>query len=224
MVRLTADFWALDIRVELSWLGTYRTVLERHLTQLPDNPPDDLRADIESADEEIRQPVLQEWWILSEEAAPRLARGSYVVALYAAYQAGVIELADKVRTRVGAELALDDISGRTFDERARKYFDKVLRIPLCPDSGLWSTIIELSFVRHAFAHGNGRVVALKDNGKRIFAAMQQRGDAREAWGTILIEAQYTQRAYEAVNTMMRDLIKRTKTPRLPAGSSSTADE
>ena len=194
-------------------------VLERHLTALPDNPSAEVSAALNDSDEDVRQPIRQEWGILSEEAAPRLARGSYVVALYAAYESGITELAASLQRRVGEGLALQDIRGGTFIDRARKYFDIVLQIPLCPDEAQWSTIVELALVRHASAHANGRVIGLSSKGKRILNAMQQRGDAREYWGSIAIEAPYLRRALQAVDTCMRDLIERTRAPRLGPGSS-----
>jgi hypothetical protein len=218
MARITVDFWALDIRLELSWLRSYLDVLERHLSELPGNPPESIRADLQHPDEDVWQPMQQEWSALSEEAAPRLARGAYIVALHAAYEAGVAELAEKVRGRTGADLRLEDISGNTFLEQAKKYFDKVLRIPLCPSPGHWSVLGELAIVRHAFAHSNGRIASLGVRGRRVFEAMQQRGDARESWGAILIEARYARRALQIVDATLRDLAERTKPPRNRATS------
>jgi hypothetical protein len=152
----------------------------------------------------------QEWGLLSEEAAPRLARGSFLVALYAAYESGITELAQATRLAIGADLALEDIKGRHFLESARKYFDKVLGIPLCPNAGQWSTLGELSLLRHLFAHANGRIGGLSLKGQRVFAAMQRRGDATESWGSILLTKPYVERMLEVVDVSMRDLIERTK--------------
>lgn len=221
MARLMVDFWALEIRLELTWLRSYLTEMERHLAALPGNPPEVLRNALDDPAEEVRHPAQQEWSALSEDAAPRIARGSYVVALYAAYESAVTELADKVRRRVGAELALEDIRGRSFTDRARIYFDKVLGIPLCPDAGRWSIVGEVTLVRHLFAHANGRVAALTPRGRRLVEAMQQRGDARKSFGSILLESRYLNRALDTVDESLRDLIERTKTPRLGAGSAVT---
>ena len=77
MVRLTVDFWALELRLELSWLRSYLDLMERHLAELPDHPLEALRDALADPDQDFRQPAQQEWDMLSQVAAPRLVRGSY---------------------------------------------------------------------------------------------------------------------------------------------------
>jgi hypothetical protein len=216
MVRLTLDFWALDIRSELYWLESYLDILEDHLESLPLHPPTDVEAALNDPEEEIRDPARQAWEHLTEAVAPRLSRGAFVVTLYAAYESGVIELAESVRRRrVNAPLALADIAGRSFLDRSKKYFDQVLGIPLCPDQGHWSTLGELAQVRHMFAHANGRTNGLRKRSMGTLRTLVQRDEALEVWDSIVILKPYPHRALAAVSASLRDLIERTKTPRLP---------
>lgn len=216
MVRLTIDFWALEIRSELSWLQSYLDILEEHLEALPSHPPAAVQADLNDPEEDIRHPAQQAWEHLTEAIAPRLSRGAFVVTLYAAYESGVSELAESVRRRrVNAPLGLADIAGRSFLDRSKKYFDRVLGIPLCPDPGHWSTLGELAQVRHMFAHANGRTSNLKKRSLGTLRSLEQRGEAEQVANTIVILKPYPQRALAAVNGSLRDLIERTKAPRLP---------
>ena len=222
MARLTVDFWALDIRSELFWLESYLQVLETQLDDLPKHPPAAVKAALEDPDEDVWRSAHQSWDHLTETIAPRLSRGAFVVTLCAMYESSVIELAESVRTRrVDERLGLADIAGHTFLERAKKYFDQVLGIPLCPEQGHWSTLCELAQVRHMFAHANGRTKGLSKRSLGVLRTLEQRGDASEVWNTVVVLKPYPERALGVVDAALRDLIARTKTPRLPATTAPT---
>ena len=219
MVRLTIDFWGLDIKAELDWLESYLEILKAHLSELHDHPPDSVLVELNDPDPDVHDSGWQVWHHVHSEIAPRLSRGAFIVMLYAAYEAAVVGLAkDMALRRLGTRLELSDIAGSTFLDRARKYFDHVLGITLCPRDGEWSTIGELARVRHLFAHANGRLQNLNKRSENMLRTLEERGDAAQSAGSLIILAPYAHRALGAVDASLRSLIERTKMPRLAAGT------
>jgi hypothetical protein len=169
--------------------------------------------ELRDPDEDVRQPAQQVWDHLSEAVAPSLSRGAFVIALYAAYESGVREIASDVARHLSeAPLALDDIRGRDFLTRTKTYFERVLRIPLTTNDGDWSTIHDLAKVRNLYAHANGHLAHATKRGLRIFEALERRGDASETWRVAVLDARYVRRAYDVVNRTLRDLLERTRPP------------
>lgn len=212
-------WWGVEIRAELSWLGSYLDLLESHLRTLPSAPPEALRAELDDPDEDVRHPARQMWDHLSEAVAPSLSRGAFVIALYAAYESAVREIARQVARRLPeTPLDLDDIRARDFLTQAKLYYSRVLGIPVCPSDGDWAAIHDLAHVRHLFAHSNGHLAHVTRRGRRTFMALEQRGDATEAWQVAVLDPRYPRRALAVVTRSLGDLLDRTKPPESCDGS------
>jgi len=163
------------IRVDLRLLDIYFELwaLEEHLVALEDNiafvrSQDRIRTEAQlqeggfSQDESEVQLAFQEHDQRVNHVLPRYLRGSFLVALWAVYEAAIGDIADHLRARAGVALRLSDFRG-DFLERARKYFEHVLHRDLMPDKSTAEALGRLLLLRNAFAHANGRLDAIRGN-------------------------------------------------------------
>ena len=59
----------------------------------------------------------------------RMFRGPYLVSLYSVFEFSTIEIASHIQKKKGIDLALNDLSGSSY-EKAKKYYAKVLKFKL----------------------------------------------------------------------------------------------
>ncbi len=93
--------------------------------------------------------------LLDEGITTRFLTASAFIAVWASYEAAVLQFATYIATR-RASAPMPHRNG-TFVQRARQYFDNVIRFPLHAPATNWDRLEWLAKVRHALAHANGRM-------------------------------------------------------------------
>jgi hypothetical protein len=140
----------------------------------------------------------------------RFLTASCLIAVWALYEAAVSQLAAYVRHHREASLTLSDLRGG-FLERARKYFDDVLRFDLHPVDTDWRRLGTIAALRHALAHANGRLDDIKPPGReRIeeYVRDDQRLSIEEEY--VIVSLEFVRDAHAFIDTLLHDLIERVK--------------
>jgi hypothetical protein len=126
MVKIDIDFRLLDVSLELQSLEEYLETMENQISQ------------IVSAEKLILDSALKKQNITPEDPEwhfehqkydhrvefllPRFFRGAFLVSLYAVYEASVTEIARLIQKGQSQAIAIDDIRGDDFLDRAKKYY------------------------------------------------------------------------------------------------------
>jgi hypothetical protein len=121
-------------------------------------PPEKAKGLTEN-DEEWIQSELHQDQAEAEYALPRLLRSSFIVVLWAVYEAAVKELAEYLRCK--GDLKMSDLKG-DFTQRSRKYFSHIPGTALYSSDEVWERLRRIEIVRHAIAHANGRLTEVSE--------------------------------------------------------------
>jgi len=108
--------------------------------------------DIEFAEYEVTQ--------LTEELFPRLLRGAYLVALWAAFESVVTDMANYAKSEYKQPFGLDELRAGDFLAQAEKYYVRVLHLDLFTDRVDRKHIEMLKGIRNALVHDNGHIDGL----------------------------------------------------------------
>lgn len=213
MARIHVDFRFVDLEHELWSLGKYREVFEEQLRFLKDQERVRLRARFASAELEMddaeRQFASEQVDMLVGEVLPRFFRGPYLIALWALFESGIIELADYLAQRKQLPLKLRDIRGHNPIEQWNKYFTYVAGFPLDVSESTWQRLDELRQVRHVLAHANGRLDLAEESARRKLEewCVENRG-LHAYFNLLIVSAEYTQTAQVLVTETLSGLIGR----------------
>lgn len=219
--HIVIDFRFVDVEYELRALGKYLGILERELPRLQDELQDEerkrVRRELQDRGLMANDPevdfALQEHYDLVNHVLPRFFRNPFVVMLWAVYESGVREVAERVRKHGGLDLGITDNRGGSFLDVARKYFHDLLELPLCSaQPQVWERIDMVMTLRHVIAHANGRIAATsKKARKKIKNWKKRRGlGVSVEHGNVVLSKRFVHESYEMVNAALRDLLRRAK--------------
>ena len=132
------------------------------------------------------------------------------MALYAAYESIVTEIAHSIQVKQSQKIKLDDLRGG-FLERAKKYYKHILKFDLYSEEKVWQQIRMLPTLRNAFAHANGRLEMLNEKSKKEMKKWEKekRGISTD-YGYIICEVNIVADIFGAVRDSLEDLIERYK--------------
>ena len=160
MSKVKFDLRFVEIFYELGALERYLDSLENQLPTIARQEEEKayarLRNEKLKSDLAERDAILQELYNLTEEVLPRFFRGAILVTLWAIFESAVIVIANEIRDQQKLTLTINDLRG-DFLERAKKYFDLVLKFRLTSNNRNWDRIRMLKVLRNALAHANGRM-------------------------------------------------------------------
>jgi len=215
MSKITIDLRLVDVDYELWALAEHQQALEEYLSaekatdrkrtwaRLHEQGLADDEAEIQLAFQEHEQRV--------EHALPRLLRGSYLVVVWAVFEAAMEEIAEHLRVGTQHQLKLKDIAGDNFLSRAEKYFTQLLRAPLTTTNEQRTNLRMLLGVRNAIAHANGRLEAVrKEQLTNITAWIADGVGLSDEHGWIMPFDEFVKRMYETVNDVLKALINRVR--------------
>ena len=148
---------------------------------------------------------------LQSGAATRLIAGSAIVALWAAYEAAVNFSAGYLQQQREVALPLRSLRG-SFLDRARMYFDDVLKFDLHPvEDANWDRLRVLAEVRHSFAHDNGKDPGPKTaRGKMLRAWASTTTELRVAEGYVVPSLAFVRESAEYLSSLVAELIMRVR--------------
>lgn len=136
MVRLTVDFRYSEIVYELWALGEMQELVEPAIEQLAQRDEDETLAELRRKgwddDEAELDLAHQKIRDMADYVLPRFLRGPLLIALWASYESGVGEVAEKLKDAMGEQRSLDGMKGGFLD-RAKGYLEDVLGLALDDD-------------------------------------------------------------------------------------------
>ena len=208
------DFRLLEVTGELYALDEHLKLIENQMKHIKKKERLKLVSYIRS---EGISPDTADWALANDEfnylietLLPRFFRGSFLVAFYAVYESGVIEIARLIQRKQSQSISMDDLKG-DFLNRAKKYFKHVLNFDLYVKDNEWEKVNILSELRNAFAHANGRMEMLKQKSRENITnwERQKKGIITDS-GFIVCDAKIVSDIYQVVGSSLEDLVDRYK--------------
>ena len=210
------DFRFVELDHEVLSLATYREVLEEQLTFRKEQERVRLRARLMNSESEMddaeRQFAQEEVKVLVDEILPRFFRGPYLMALWALFESGIIEVADYIAETKQLSLKLRDIRGSDQKDQWNKYYNHIAGYPLGFTDPTWERLEELRQVRNVLAHANGRLDLAKEDARRKLEKWcgENRGLSEHS-NLLIVSADYTRAAQILVTDTLSSLISRVRT-------------
>jgi hypothetical protein len=215
MAKLRIDWRFIEIEHEMSMLGDYLPTIAPALAKTIADDREGTAsltsgAGIEADDSELQQAWQEHTWRVTQ-VFPRFVRGPFVIALCAAYEAGVKEVANDVRRTKGFSLSLSDIRADNFIKSANKYLLAAAQHPLDDDPARLQRIGDLFSVRHLLAHANGDLRRLDDKTEKQVASLTKQYPELHVVDRWLIPSQaFLDAAYADVSSSMKALVYRVR--------------
>lgn len=208
------DLRLFDVSYELRALKDHLGLVEQEIMRIRNEEEDRLHASLKreglSPNDDDWDIFRQEFYEKTEFLLPRFLRVPFLVALYAVYESAVIEVSRKMQRKLSQAISIDDLRG-DFLERAKKYYEHILRFKLCTRPRHWERITMLSELRNAIAHANGRVEMLNPGvQKKISKWEKQKLGLSMDYGYIIIDAKLAKNLLESVQSSLTDLVDRFK--------------
>ena len=213
-MKIEKDFRLLDASIELDALEEHLQLIENQMEANPSGQHE-IRLRHTSA-KRVCAPDDPEWQIAWQkydcriDQLPIFFRGTFLVALYAAYESIVTEIAHSIQVKQSQKIKLDDLRGG-FLERTKKYYKHILKFDLYSEEKVWQQIRMLSTLRNAFAHANGRLDMLNERSSQIIQKWAEKNlGISTYYGYIICEANIVADIFGAVRDSLEDLIERYK--------------
>ncbi|MGI9090677.1 MAG: hypothetical protein ACR2GG_06200 [Gemmatimonadaceae bacterium] len=204
MIRLprTADYFLTVPAFEVTALQRYLDLMDRNLAALVEQDPEpewDGRPETGGS-----AMVAQLYHEVVSTMLPQVFRSSFVLVLYATFEAAVTETADVLRQQHGRPTELP--ANSSFLKAASRYFHDEFSIELLPADSR-DKIHVLKRVRDALVHANGRKGAMKASTWDKLASDRDRGAAFSLEdGYIRLEQGFLVDMLLAVRVSLRSLI------------------
>ena len=208
-----SDFRLLDASIELDALEEHLQLIKRQMEHIERT----VRRKTETyICKEGLCPDDPEWHIAWQnynyriDSLPRFFRGPFLVALYAAYESIVTEIARLIQAKQSQNIKINDLKG-DFLERAKKYYKHILKFDLYSEEEVWQHIKMLSTLRNAFAHANGRLDLLNEKSKKKIKNWEkEKRGISTYYGYIICEANIVSDIFGVARDSLENLIERYK--------------
>lgn len=200
------DFRLSGIHYELHYLCENYNRIDEQIKRLTHKAEEDLMSRYDEDEEYL---AASEFHHDATVVIPRLIRHSFLVSLYAVYEATVREIADIIREMQSQLKRLDDLGG-AFPKNARKYYHDVLCFPLTRDDASWQKICKLSVLRHVLVHTNGRIDRVRSGDDKARLRQMERTGEIDVDGPdlIIVKAALLEDIFVAVRDDLSDLVSR----------------
>lgn len=208
-----SDFRLLDASIELDALEEHLQLIKRQMEHIERT----VRRKTETyICKEGLCPDDPEWHIAWQncnyriDSLPRFFRGPFLVALYAAYESIVTEIARLIQAKQSQNIKINDLKG-DFLERAKKYYKHILKFDLYSEEKVWQQIHMLSTLRNAFAHANGRLDMLNEKSKKKIRKWEkEKRGISTYYGYIICESNIVTDLFDVARGSLENLIERYK--------------
>lgn len=217
MPFIRIDFRYIEIEYELWALGEFLKMVEPQIQFLCEQDPvltfKELRDKGWDDDEAEVDMALQDIAERRRYVIPRFVRGPFVVALWACFESGILQLAEGGREAIGAKIEMKDQKGGNTLQRTKRYVESVLGIPFDQDRSRYARISDLLRIRNSLAHANGQEHGMEPPKWRLLSeALRRQGTPPDEYrGLVVLSDAYLREAYDDVCGCLRDLVLRIKT-------------
>ena len=221
------DFRLLDLGLELDTLEAHMNMIEEHIEQEAKSAK--LKRDSKMQEFEAAlcdaEPDDQAGWLgemnladlehdhYVEFVLPRIFRNPFLVSLYSVYESAVTEIADLVQKKLGRKPFNKRQRGKFLD-RIKEYYEATLDFQLSTNHQAWGRLGNLSHLRNAIAHGNGRVgldIVWQETREGIQELLKNKEpEVKERFGYIIVRGDFLSKTYTLVKGDLDDLIDRYK--------------
>jgi hypothetical protein len=153
------------------------------------------------------QDKLEELEYVALDLVPRFFMGAFVIALSAAYESAIDDIANFVRSKEKAQLKISDLRESVTYKRITLYLETVLGTAYALRPALMVRLDELSDVRNCLAHANGNLTNEKEQRFRRLESLAKAGRGLTIRDKSLVVDHPFCRAYlgdvtEAVNSLL----------------------
>ena len=174
-------------------------------------------------EESLSHDEMQEHLETVDYVLPRLLLTSFVVVLWAVYEAAVKELAECLGCISGQHLKISDLFG-DFTKKSRNYFEHILGIDLYSSYEVRERLERIEMVRHAIAHANGRLTEVRpDNRKKLNMWIKEDRGISEERGCLMLSKDFVRQGYADVNREIERLIALAK-PKIDSSKSDALNK
>lgn len=132
---------------------------------------------------------------------PRLFWGPYLITIFSVFESCTQELTEYIRENKKCKLKLADLKGSLL-EKLKKYYSSVLEEPCFKNKTSWQTITDLSKIRNAFAHDNGRLIKLEG---KIYEFTHQTKGVSENLGLLIVTPDFVRKCLDSVIEVIEEL-------------------
>jgi len=202
-----------EIDAELFVVLQRVSAIEHQLPQIKESERQRLaESELDGINDEYEYQAISRWIDeFVEETVPRLYRSPLLIELWAVFESGVTEIAKYLQKEQGHLLSINDLRANNDFDRARKYYQVVLHLPLITSDQVKERLDILVLVRHALAHGNGRIEVIKENSlKKIQTWEKSNGELSTDGQYLNFTSAFIESMADAVKTALEDLIARVK--------------
>lgn len=204
------DLTLADIDYELWALDEHLQALEGQIAFM--QHPDRLKtyADLKGkgfASEEI-DTVLDVHDHRVNRILPRMLRGSFLIVLWAVFEASALEIAALLRKRKSVVAKVPDAKpAADLVKNLVRYVTEKLGLPLALNAACEGSLGDLLLVRDAFAHANGRVDAIRHNRMKRIDTMITSGLVEDEDGFLIPSALLLKQSHAAVRDALQTFMK-----------------
>lgn len=202
-----------EIDAELFVVLQHVAAIEHQLPQIMASERQRLiESELDGTNDEYEYQAISTWIDeFVEETVPRLYRSPLLIELWAVFESGVTEIAKYLQKEQAHSLSINDLRANNDFDRARKYYQDVLHLPLITSDQVKERLDILVLVRHALAHRNGRIEVIKEDSlKKIQTWEKSNGELSTDGHYLNFTSAFIESMAAAVKTALEDLISRVK--------------
>ena len=207
---LMIDFRLLELSMDISTLESHIDLIEKQIVQgeeAAEREFQDRLRESNAQGEDQWDLLHQEKYFRVEFVLPRVLRGPFLVTLFSVYETAMTEIAKLIQARRGIQSSLDDRRGDLL-RRAKKYYSNVPDFELSKDNQHWERLTQLSDLRNAIAHSNGRLNMIRpitDKEKLL-----KIDGVNDRLGYIVVDKKYLEQTFKLVKAELEGLVARYK--------------
>ncbi|SRR6266571_1732866 len=211
MTRRKVDLRFTEVGYELMVLAQYITLLEANLPTVVDAEKRRVWVDLDPDDDADRQIGHHLEDRLDQGVTTRFLAGAAMIATWAIYEATVSQMADYVRDQKEVSLRMSRLKG-DFLERARTYYDDVLKFDLHPLGTDWTRLQRLAELRHLIAHANGRLWDVPGEDRKRLESWIKSTAGLSIVGDeyVVVSLDFVRQSHTFVDGLLKDLVDRVR--------------
>ena len=206
---LMIDFRLLELSMDISTLESHIDLIEKQIVQgeeAAEREFQDRLRESNAQGEDQWDLLHQEKYFRVEFVLPRVLRGPFLVTLFSVYETAMTEIAKLIQARRGIQSSLDDRRGDLL-RRAKKYYSNVPDFELSKDNQHWERLTQLSRLRNAIAHSNGRLNMIP---REIKEKLLKIDGVSDRFGYIVVDENFLRQTFTMVKDELEGLVARYK--------------